>query len=92
MLSKAQGNSKNHYNPTGGWQLVLGGGFFLVLSRFLSGLFPLVHDVFLLNPTYGIEEFLSSNMLCGFVTVHCTRSPSTAPGNYVLTAPSTELF
>lgn len=90
ILSKAQGNNKNHYNPTGGWQL-LGGGFFLVLRRPVRPL-PSCTQSVLLNATYGIEEFLSSNTLCGFVTVHCTRSPSTAPGNNVLTAPSTELF
>lgn len=56
ILSKAQANSKNHYNPTGGWQLMLGGGCFLVFSRFLSGLSTSTQRV-LLNPAYGIKDF-----------------------------------
>lgn len=76
LLSKAQGNSKNHYDPTGGmaagvrWWLFLGSQY--VPVRPLSSWTRSV----LVNPIYGIKECLSSNMLCGFVTV--SKAPSGA--------------
>lgn len=76
LLSKAQGKSKNHYDPRG--RMAAGVRWWLFLGSQCVPVRPLPSwtGSVLVNPIYGIKECLSSNMLCGFVTV--SKAPSAA--------------